>query len=701
MVNKIILFLVIFIILFIYRSWFSFYPLASGDWLYQFPQTLASFPLFPFAWEQTFNNGLGGNLIFLLAHSVYFTGIVSILFNLLHIPWIMIERALGFWPFILLSATGSFFLFRKIFGMSPFAYLTSIIYTTNTYALMLGAGGQIGVGLGYALAPFVFLTVISMIKSIEEKKVLIINSFYAGIAFAVQLMFDPRIAYVTLFGVFFYVLSFFLSEERKKLKFLSVIIIITVPLLITSLLHFFWLLPFALVRQNPLESLGIAFTEIGIVKFLSFATFENTLSLLHPNWPENIFGKVGFMKSEFLLIPIIAFSSLLFMRSRSLKKVEPLSAHSGRLSLLTSNEADRHILFFCIIALISAFLAKGTQEPFGVFYLWAFDTIPGFQMFRDSTKWYTLIVISYSLLIPFSLWKISNALQALSKSLKKLNNINFHYLFLFLFICFWLFTLRPVFLGQITGTFKPKDVPQNYVALTKFLNDQSEYSRTLWFPAIQQYSYYSTMHPMLSARELFQDSNLTPLANKIASEKNISLLREASIKYVIIPEDTGGAFFLKDRQYDEKTYENMVKILRDSPSLIYLRNFGKIVVFEVPDPQGHFWVKGKAGSVQNSFINATKYAVRVKGVEKGDILVFSENFDSHWVLIRSGKKVDSKQYNKYFNSFQLPDNGDYELTIYYEPQKWVDLGLIISGVSFVVLLGSIAFLFIKTKKHEH
>ena len=37
----------------------------------------------------------------------------------------------------------------------------------------------------------------------------------------------------------------------------------------------------------------------------------HALSLLHPNWPENLFGKVYFLQPEFLILPILAFSAFL------------------------------------------------------------------------------------------------------------------------------------------------------------------------------------------------------------------------------------------------------------------------------------------------------------------------------------------------------------------------------------------------------
>ncbi len=55
-------------------------------------------------------------------------------------------------------------------------------------------------------------------------------------------------------------------------------------------------------------------TNPGMLHFLSFADFSHTLAFLHPNWPENLFGKVYFLQPEFLLLPVIAFSALFFVK---------------------------------------------------------------------------------------------------------------------------------------------------------------------------------------------------------------------------------------------------------------------------------------------------------------------------------------------------------------------------------------------------
>jgi hypothetical protein len=90
----------------------------------------------------------------------------------------------------------------------------------------------------------------------------------------------------------------------------------------------------------------------------------------------------------------------------------------------------------------------------------------------------------------------------------------------------------------------------------------------------------------------------------------------------------------------------------------------------------------------------------VQNAKRGNILVFSESFDSNWIAVTtsdSKNKITSIRHNKIFNSFILPKDGNYSLEVYYEPQKWANIGFWISGVSFVIIIGVLGFGYIGRK----
>jgi hypothetical protein len=502
-----------------------------------------------------------------------------------------------------------------------------------------------GVSFAYAFIPLVFLVAIKLFNTSG-----LYSSVLVGFVISLQVLFDPRIAALTIGSLTLFYLIRFEFHKKDFLYFAAI------PGLIIMLLHLYWILPLIFYKPNIIPQ---GFDSLSGVKFLSFAFLENSLSLLHPNWPENIFGKVSFMRSEFLVFPVLAYSSLLFLNSKL--------------------KIQRIILFFALLGLISAFLAKGTQEPFGGIYIWLFQHIPGFSLFRDSTKFYMLIALSYSILVPFSLWKISE------KALVVKNKILYKNLIIISFILFWIFSLRLLF---VPGQLKIHQVPESYVQLKDFIASQNQFFRTLWIPSWQRYGYFSDINPAVGRGELFKHASTSAMISELKEKGKEVELQDFGIKYVIVPEDSEGEIFLDDRRYSERIYKKTILEIEKIKGMKKIRNFGKIVVFEISNPRDKFWISSsnKNAKVSYKMINSTKYLVSVKNINKNDIIVFSERFDPNWTMKNSEFKVKSSKLENKLNNFVLPKTGKYSFEVYYQPQKLVNIGLIISVITLALII---------------
>jgi hypothetical protein len=427
-------------------------------------------------------------------------------------------------------------------------------------------------------------------------------------------------------------------------------------LLIAGLLNAFWVLPVLTLGSNPLDQLGEAYNTVDALKFFSFAKFENSLSLLHPNWPENIFGKTFFMRPEFLLIPLIAFSSLFFVKNK---------------------KTSRTILFFTALSLLGAFLGKGSNEPFGFIYVWLFENLPGFVMFRDSTKWYLLTALSYCILIPFAVYNLSMIFKQKLK-ITWLKNFLLPLVFIYMLIL-----IMPALKGEVKGLLRTTRLPEDYKKLEIFLSSQKDFFRILWVPEVQRFAYYSSYHPPISSKSLFKTQDNKKIISEI--KKETTMLSQSGVKYIIVPYDSHGEIFIKDRKYDKNQYINVVDELEKLKHLRRINRFGDIAVFELPQYKDRFWSPNSGVDIEYEYINPSNYKVSVRNAGK-DLLIFSEAYNKNWV-IKGEQFADrySKPYGK-FNSFELPRSGDYSLTIEYKSQRWVDLGLIVSGISLIVTL---------------
>ena len=94
-------------------------------------------------------------------------------------------------------------------------------------------------------------------------------------------------------------------------------------------------------------------------------------------------------------------------------------------------------------------------------------------------------------------------------------------------------------------------------------------------------------------------------------------------------------------------------------------------------------------------ISPTKYTVNVEGVTKPVSLIFSETHDPLWKVKHPDGKVSSA--NKVYslvNGFIISSDGEY--VIYFEPQKYVYPGLVVSGV----MLASMFTLLVLLRKRE-
>lgn len=491
------------LILRIFSPWWSSLSLSAGDWPYLYLENITEFSWLP--------------EIRYLWLAPYYQVLTKIAVQYGGIPWVITEKIFWFFPFVLLSLYGSHKLTKSVIG--------ALIYTTNTYALMIIGGGQLGIAMAYAIAPLVLVLI--------SRQGFLLN----GLLLSAQMMFDPRITILTL------VASIILGRFSFSRLFSS--------LSIAVVFNLYWIIPF-LQHQLPIaQQMGEA--TVGSVKFLSFATFEQTISLLHPNWPENIFGSVHFMQSEFLILPIVAFLSLLFAKK------------------------SRSMIYVALLGLVGAFLAKGANPPFGNAYIWLFDHVPGFILFRDPTKFYLYVALSYSVLTPFVFERLR---QRLSRPACRQAGIAYH-VSLITFLIFWSVTLREALLGQLTGTFKPMAVPQEYVKLKNFLNAQPESFQTLWIPQRQRFGFASTLHPGIDAHVLTGQSSISGILAWIQRNDVQKELTSMNIKYVVVGYDARGELFLTDRKYDEVLYRQTLEQLIKVPWLGKRDEFGRIGVFEI------------------------------------------------------------------------------------------------------------------------
>lgn len=661
----------------VFWSWFSPGPIIGGDWPYFFEEMLSEFRLYPQSWNPMYSNGLGGVIQnYFLNQYLHLT--VYLFVNILHISWIVTYKVLWFGLFLALASFSIGYLFRIFFpSYTAWQFVVSVfLFAVNTYILMIVGGGQMGIALAYAITPFVlslFIQCIDFIVALPENftiknsiKIFFKKSIILGLVLATQIMFDPRMAYMTIIVIGIYFFLQIKAYTHFTPVSLFAIFGVILPVLISILLHMQWILPLLVFRSNPLPE-GVTSTQ-GFL-FFSFADFSHAFSLLHPNWPENIFGKTYFLKSEFLGLPLLAYSSLLF--------VTVSKFNTRKVSI------DRMVVFFSLLGLLGAFLAKGAIPPFGDINQWLFAYVPGMNLFRDPTKFYTLIALSYSILIPFSIFQVYAYIK------KKLKTQSYLPHLLFLCTVLYLsFLISPAIYGKLGGTFQKHEIPREYIELKDFLLSQPEFFRTLWVPKQSRFAFVSSNHPAIEAMPLFEATTAAETVLAIKVHLSQDYLVKLSVRYIIIPYDSLGEIFLKDRKYNHTERMEVEKQLDTIPWL-KKRKSGNISIYETISYNDRFILQNEGGS-SYEMISPTKYSVLLN-TKSENRLIFSENYNPYWIGKIGNRTMQSIKTDEGLNSFIVPF-GEYRMDVFYRPDVYYFYGRIIAIATFLVVIVALVVL---------
>ncbi len=664
--------IVAFLFIFIFRHWLLKIniPIVSGDLNYFFKENLVNYFRFPPAWETFRNGGLGGRTFFFLAPYYY---LIPMGFLGKFLSFAIVERIIWFFPALIFSFIGPFYLYKKIFKNNNYAFFSSLIYGLNSYFLMIVSGGQTSVFLAYSFLPFAFLL---FLLAYEKSKVDYIIFF--SLAFSLMIIFDLRFAYLLLFIIFsFFLFNIFVNIRQSKKTVIKFLKIFAFVFMIAFFIHSFWIVPILISGSTGVDISNQVYTSKEALKFFSFADLSSSLSLFHPNWYENIFGKISMINPLFIVFPLLIFSSLLFInKQRQVKKM---------------------VLFFACLAIVGIFFSKGINEPFGKIYLFLFKYIPGMNMFRDPTKFYSLICLGYSMLIP---WTIYN----LDRRMGKKNVLNAGVVFISIFIII----LMPAIKGNIKKSLILSSVSNDYVKFKDFIISKDASFRTFWLPSTQRFTYYDDEHPVMSAdfwtiddycedpfcslkisnldKEYFQcpenehcyPADFSYLANK----EVLKIFQELNVKYLIVPFDTEGEIFVKERQYDEQARQKLINFITQTGFYKPIEGFEKLKVFSLENPpRGLFWTDSNS-NLSFQMVNSTKYIVKINNKEPVD-LVFSESFDENWEAKINDKIIRSKERNK-LNSFFIEQIGNNEIVIEYKLQKIINILFLISMLTVFI-----------------
>lgn len=628
----------------VYRPWYGGGEIIGGDWPYLFSEMVRSQSYIPSSWQSGYGGGLGGiSPAYFLSIYNFFSSYISVAFGL---PWVFVYKVFWFITPLALLASGGFSLAALLFPRSTAwpRFIASLIIATNTYILMVTGGGQMGVFFAVSLCPWVLIAFFRFLRFQRLRETLLL-----GTIFGIQISFDPRFAYISIISMgvlyWFEENALLLLWRRLRFGFLAGGV--------SVLLNFYWILPLLVLKENTLDTLGSAYTTVEALRFFSFADFSHALSLLHPNWPENLFGKTYFLQPEFILLPIVAFSSLFF--TKKLKK-------------------NGFVFGFAMLGLLGAFLSKGANEPFGFLYVWLFEHIPGFVMFRDPTKFYVLTMTSFAVLIPFALFSISNRMKKYQKS--------FLWMVPWLFILYWLVLIRPAVMGSLGGTFTKQEVPSQYVVFKELLQKEYGFFRTLWVPRQSRFTFTSSNQLSIEAGPLLGATDAASLGSAMQMPTVRDQLESLSIRYIVVPFDPYGEIFTDDRKYSQTKRGDIEKTFDAVPWLTKIQS-SDIAVYETLRSKDHFWIEN--GIIPSWRKIADDYYEVDVVVQKPTKLMMSESYHQGWQAHIKDVSINASKEPFGIMSYALQQEGSHTVIIEFVPRRWYMWGKIISLITLILL----------------
>lgn len=653
-----------FIILLSHQNWFfSFDPITSGDWWYHHTESMIEWFSMPYAWDTQNNLGIYP----ITSLSFYGFNVLYGFFAFFEIPLSLSERILFFWPVAILSIVGMYYLSQKIFNNHLISFFASMIYSLNTYFLLLQTG-HLTVAMSYSLTPFIIAFFIDSIKKVSMNSAVI-----TGLLLSISFVYEPRIGYIISLIMFMYILAELLFW---KLTFKKTILSIF-PYVITFLIHSFWLIPYILGASSNLEVI------LPSNPWISWMGILDSVSLHHPFWtgetPTSFI--VHSVPVYFFVIPLLAFFSL----------------------LVRNKKYEHFITFFALIGLIGIFLVKQENPPFGDIYSWLFHNFPGFNMFREASKFYLLTALSYSVLAGFTINELYRKLSCIHSKASAIK-----YIFIAVVFILIIFQAKPAFTNELGGSFDTTTVPSEYIDLKDYFHNQDDYFRTLWYPTKQRFGYYSNNHPMISGTEMFFREGplgifVPPNSTEMSLPENqtfYNLVDTLSIKYIVVPFDS------EDDIY--KYYSPKDEFIKDLDEFSWLKKTAfseNIMIYEndrymdhffgiyshnittLSDPANIIYFENmKKTNLEYKMVNPTKYIVTINSSEPLT-LAFSEAYDSNWIAKKDGKKIKPYPLFSTINGFELSDTGNYDLTIEYKYQTYVNKGAIISFLTLISCIG--------------
>lgn len=469
----------------VWRVWWTTAPLTSGDWIWD--SRGAAHTWFP--WPPIWNTSLGlnGENVFLDAFRFPVYAVDGFL-SWMGGSWSLVEKVVYFLPFAILLPIAGWLLAREILGNTKWTLLTPVLLLGSTF-FVIQANSEIPLALSEALTCLALMTFIRTMRRRSVRWGLV-----TGLLLGVTAAVDIRPAYLGALLMVGYLLVLTVAEPSWAL-FRRRAGLALVAALTFAGSQAYWILPLVTYHghvQLPIPStpdFNIITLEHGIAGVSDFWT---------GGYPANQVEAP--LNPLFLVFPIVAMLSLLRRR------LEP------------------ELLWLALAGLIAAFLAKTDTAPFGAIYDFMYRHVPGFNLFREGSKFLFIVVVAYAILVPASLRALAQASHGFRRTSRRtLEVLIAASLVMVLALSLW--GVAEVQAGNLGSTTTPVAQPAAFSDVSSILAADHTSGSVLWFGQPVYVTSDQRSHRYVIA------SNTHPMANLSGNATTTQLNRRDYFQY--------------------------------------------------------------------------------------------------------------------------------------------------------------------------
>jgi|GEM_PF-3370782 len=537
----------------VYHAWLVPGLITGEDFQRQDASVLATYFPWPLRWAEFENTGYS------LAYWSPSAPLWCIEGGLtqLGLSWNLIERVVLMLPFLALSILGPYLLVYRLTRVPIAGAVAVTFFAFNTWTVGLTERGHVPSLVAYALMPFIFLMLMRFYARPSPLRAMALAALVT-----LQATYDVRYVYITFVVVGLFALSRWQSFNWRMLA--PVAAGSGYAVLFWLVFNLYWLLP---LMFNPL-ALPLEYSQLA--SFVGQSSFENLAHAMAMFFPfyHHATGtdpfKIDPVEPCFFAVPALVIASLATAWRR--RWIPPLGL----------------IIAFGVTVL------AGPNTVIGFVVRFLFVYLPGMSIFRDITKFSSLVAFAYAMALAFGATRLVALLRLRFPGRAK----PVAAFMLVVGLVAYALVMHDAYNPRRLSNFAPLPMLAQDLQLKRFLDTQSGYFRTAFYPTSRPYFVGTDMHPIVSIGDI---ANAAPFRGLAAISSNVSdplalwrsplmpaLVREMNIRYFVIYDDPTG-FVYRPFGYRVQRAEAQ-QFFRQQAWLREVRRFGGNVVYRVTGP---------------------------------------------------------------------------------------------------------------------